>query len=138
MTFVFGIIFALAALIFMVVGYMALAGGIQQKKRCSASVPGTVVRIHVEEKSRSRGKRPLTTYTPEFRFNADGVAYSYRSSFGSLRREFQEGQNVTICYDPADPSCCYVADDPNTSPQGGVMCLIIGVLLAVAAVVMFV
>ena len=138
MTFVLGIIFALAALIFLAVGYMALAGGIQQKKRCSASASGSVIRIHEEEKSRSRGKQPLIIYTPEFRFNADGVAYSYRSSFGSMRREFQEGQTVTICYDPADPSNCYVADDPNTSSQGGIMCLIIGALLAIAAVAMFI
>ena len=126
------------ALILLAVGGVALVGGFQQKKRCIASAAGTVIAVHLEQKPRGRGKGTVNIYTPEFRFNADGVPYSYRSNFGSMRREFQEGQAVTVCYDPADPTCCYVADDPNTSAQGGVMCLVIGVLLAIAAVALFV
>ena len=138
MSVILGIILALIALILLAVGGMALVGGIQQKKRCTSSASGTVIALHTEEKPRGRGKGTVNIYTPEFRFNADGVPYSYRSNFGSMRREFQEGQTVTVCYDPADPSCCYVQDDPNTSAQGGIMCLVIGVLLVVAAVVLFV
>ena len=138
MSVVLGIILALMGLILLAVGYMALMGGAQQKKRCTASASGCVIAVHVEQKSRGRGKGTVNTYTPEFRFNADGVPYAYRSNFSSMRREFQEGQTVTVCYDPADPSNCFVADDPNTSYQGGIMCLIIGGLLALAAVAMFV
>ena len=138
MTIVLGIIFALVALIFLAVGYMALVGGIQQKKRCTATAPGTVAAIHVQEQSRGRGKSPVSVYTPEFSFEAAGAVQSHRASFSSMRREFKEGQKVSICYDPADPACFYVANDPNASPQGGIMCLIIGGLLAVAAVAMFV
>ena len=134
MTIVLGIIFALIALIFLAVGYMALMGGVQQKKRCTAKAPGTVTAIHVQEQPRGRGKNPVNVFTPEFTFEGQ----THRSGFSSLRREFKEGQNVTICYDPADPSFFYVADDPNASSQGGIMCLIIGMLLAVAAVAMFI
>ena len=138
MSVVLGIILALMGLILLAVGGAALVGGIQQKKRCTASASGSVIAIHMEQKPRGRGKDTVNIYTPEFRFNADGVPYSYRSNFGSMRREFQEGQTVTICYDPADPANCFVADDPNTSAQGGIMCLIIGALLVLAAVALFV
>ena len=134
MTIVLGIIFAMAGLIFLAVGYMALMGGFQQKKRCTAAAAGTVTAIHVQEQSRGRGKQPVEVYTPEFTFEGQ----PHRSSFSSLRREFKEGQNVTVRYDPADPSFFYVEDDPNASSQGGIMCLIIGALLAVAAVAMFI
>ena len=134
MSIVLGIIFALAGLIFLAVGYMALMGGVQQKKHCTASASGTVTAIHAQKQSRGRGKQPVEVYTPEFTFEGQ----THRSSFSSLRREFKEGQNVTVRYDPADPSFFYVEDDPNASSQGGIMCLIIGVLLAVAAVAMFI
>ena len=138
MSVVLGIILALMALILLGVGGVALVGGMQQKRRCYASAPGTVAAVHVEQKSRGRGKGDVNIYTPEFRFTADGKEYSHRSHFGSMRREFQEGQTVTVCYDPIDPANCYVADDPNTSSQGGIMCMIIGGLLAVAAVALFI
>ena len=134
MTIVLGIIFALAALIFLAVGYMAMMGGVQQKKRCTASAPGTVTAVRLQTQARGRGKQPIDVYTPEFTFEGQ----TYRSSFSSLRKEFKEGQAVTVRYDPAEPSFFYVEDDPNASSQGGVMCLIIGVLLTAAAVAMFV
>ena len=134
MTIVLGIIFGLAALIFLAVGYMALMGGVQQKKRCTATAPGTVTAITVQEQPRGRGKQPISVYTPEFTFEG----HTHRASFSSLRREYKEGQEVTICYDPADPSFFYVANDPNASSQGGIMCLVIGALLAIAAVAMFI
>ena len=138
MKIIFGVFLALFALIFLAVGGLALAGGRAQKKRCSASATGTVSKLHMEQKPRGRGKGTVNVYTPEFLFNADGVTYSYRASFGSMRREFQEGQTVTIHYDPADPKFCFVAEDAGNSAQGGTMCLIIGLLLAVGAAAMFV
>ena len=138
MKIIFGVFLALFALIFLAVGSMALVGGRAQKKRCSASASGTVVRVHMEQKPRGRSKGTVNVYIPEFRFNADGVTYSYRADFASMRREFQEGQTVTVYYDPADPKFCYVAEDAGNSAQGGMMCLIIGLLLAVGAVAMFV
>ena len=134
MTIVLGIIFALAALIFLAVGYMALMGGIQQKKRCTATAPGTVSAIHLQEQARGRGKNPVSIFTPEFTFEGQ----THRSSFSSLRKEFKEGQAVTVRYDPAEPGFFYVEGDPNASSQGGIMCLIIGALLAIAAVAMFI
>ena len=134
MTIVLGIIFALAALIFLAVGYMALMGGVQQKKRCTASASGTVTGFHVQEQSRGRGKQPVAVYTPEFTFEGQ----THRSGFSSLRKEFKEGQAVTVRYDPAEPGFFYVEGDPNASSQGGIMCLIIGALLAIAAVAMFI
>ena len=138
MTVVFGIILALIALIFLAVGYMALVGGLRQKKRCSASAPGKVALMHTSQQARGRGKGSVTIYIPEFHFTVDGKTHTHKASFGSMRREFKEGQAVIVCYDPADPDYCYVADDPNTSFQGGVMCLVIGVLLAIGAVAAFV
>ena len=138
MKIIFGVFLALFAVIFLAVGFVALVGGRAQKKRCSASAAGTVARIHMEQKPRGRGKDTVTVYTPEFRFEVNGVTHSYRADFASMRREFKEGQNVTVFYDPADPKFCYVAEDAGNSAQGGTMCLIIGLLLAAGAVAMFV
>ena len=138
MKIIFGVFLALFALIFLAVGIVALVGGRAQKKRCSASATGTVARLHMEQKPRGRGKGTINVYTPEFRFNADGVTYTYRASFGSMRKEFKEGQMVTVHYDPADPKFCFIAEDAGNSSQGGMMCLAICVLLVIAAVIMFV
>ena len=134
MKIIFGIFLALFALIFLAVGILALLGGRAQKKRCSASASGMVAKVHMEQKPRGRGKGTVNVYTPEFTFEANGAPQTYRASFASMRREFKEGQSVTIFYDPADPSHCYVAEDAGNSAQGGVMCAVIGALLAIAAV----
>lgn len=138
MRIIFGILVALIALVLVVVGYLALVGSWQQRRRCRASAPGTVAKVHITQQSRGRNKQPVNIYTPEFRFNADGVTYTYRGNFGSMRREFQEGQSVTVYYDPAEPTFCYVAEDAGNATQGGIMCAIIGLLLGVGAVALFV
>lgn len=132
---IFGIFAALFALIFAAVGVIALVGGAQQKRRCSASASGVVSAVHSEVQE--KGKRRVTVYTPEFRFEAGGHTYTMRSPFGSMKREFKEGQAVTIRYDPADPKVAYVSDDANNSSQGGIMCIVLGLLLAIAAVALF-
>lgn len=132
---IFGVFAAIFALIFVAVGVVALIGGAQQKRRCSASASGTVSAVHsqVQEK----GKRRVTVFTPEFKFEANGHTYTMRSHFSSMKQEFQEGQTVSIRYDPADPTVAYVSDDTNNSSQGGIMCIVLGLLMAIAAVAMF-
>ena len=132
---IFGIFAAVFALIFTAVGVMALIGGARQKQRCSASAPGTVSAVHSEVQE--KGRRRVTVFTPEFKFEAGGHTYTMRASFSSMKREFREGQSVTIRFDPADPRLAYVADDANNSPQGGIMCICLGLMLAVAAVSLF-
>ena len=132
---VFGVFAAVFALIFLAVGVIALVGGAQQKKRCSASAPGVVSSLHCEVKE--QGKRKLNIYTPEFQFETGGNSYTLRANFGSMKREFTVGQAVTIRFDPADPRVAYVADDQANSSQGGFMLLSLGLLLAIGAVLLF-
>ena len=132
---IFGVFAAIFALVFLAIGVMALVGGAQQKRRCSASAPGTVSAVRAEEQH--KGKRRVTIYTPEFKFEAGGHTYTMKAHFSSMKREFKEGQAVTIRYDPADPKMAYVADDTNNSAQGGIMCVCFGLLLAVGAVMLF-
>ena len=132
---IFGVFAAIFALIFLGVGIVALIGGFQQKKRCSASAPGVVSKVNAEEQY--KGKRRVTIYTSEFQFEANGQTCTIHSSFGSMRPEFKEGQTVTIRFDPADPAFAYVDDDTSNSAGGGVMCVCIGILLVVAAVALF-
>jgi len=135
MSIIFGILAALLALVFLAMGVMALIGGAQQKRRCSAAAAGVVSAVHVEEQT--RGKRRLNVYTPEFSFEHGGRTYTMRSQFTSMKREFKEGEAVTIRFDPADPAHAYVADDQNNSAQGGIMMICFGLLLAVGAVALF-
>lgn len=132
---IFGIFAAIFAFVFLVVGVVALVGGAQQKRRCSASAAGVVSRICAEEQY--KGKRRVTIFTPEFRFEAGGHTYTMKASFGSMKREFKEGQKVNIRFDPNDPAVAYVADDVNNSAQGGIMCVCFGLLLAIGAVMLF-
>lgn len=132
---IFGVFAGIFAVIFLAVGVVALIGGFQQKRRCSASAEGVVSGIHAQEQH--KGKRRVTVFTPEFRFEAGGHTYTMKSNFGSMKREFKEGQAVTIRFDPADPAVAYVADDVNNSAQGGIMCVCFGLLLAVGAVMLF-
>ena len=133
---IFGIFAAVFAIIFLAVGVLALAGGVQQRRRCSASAPGTVSAVHSEVQE--KGKRRVTVYTPEFQYETGGRTYTMRAPFGSMKREFKEGQAVSIRYDPEDPEKAYVSDDANNSSQGGIMCVCLGLLLAVAAVALFI
>lgn len=132
---IFGVFAAIFALIFLAVGVMALVGGAQQSRKCSASASGTVSAVRMEQQQ--KGKRRVNIYTPEFKFEAGGRTYTMRAHFGSMRREFKEGQTVAIRYDPADPQNAYVADDANNSSQGGIMCLCFGLVLAIGAVMLF-
>ena len=132
---IFGVFAVIFALIFLAVGVMALVGGARQRRQCSASAPGTVSAVHSEVQE--KGKRRVTVYTPEFKFEAGGHAYTMRSHFSSMKREFKEGQAVTIRFDPADPKFAYVADDQNNSAQGGIMMVCFGLLLAIGAVALF-
>ena len=132
---IFGVFAAIFALIFVAMGVVALIGGVQQRRRCSASAAGTVSAVH--SRVLEKGKRKVNVYTPEFKFEAGGHTYTMRSSFTSMRREFKEGQAVTIRYDPADPKVAYVSDDTNNSSRGGIMCVCFGLMLAIAAVALF-
>ena len=135
MKIILGIFAVLFAIVFLGAGVLALLGGAKQKKQCSASAPGTVIALHAT--AQQKGSRNFTTYHPEFQFQVGGTTYNLRSNFGSLKKEFKEGQAVTICYDPADPTKAFVADDINNSSQGGIMCVCLGLLLAIAAVSLF-
>ena len=132
---ILGILAAVAGLFCVAVGVLALIGGGQQKRRCSASAAGTVSAVRAEEQV--RGKRHVTVYTPEFQFEAHGRTYTMRAHFGSMKREFKEGQAVTIRFDPADPKVAFVADDVNNSSQGGILMICFGLLLAIGAVTLF-
>lgn len=130
-----GIFAALFALVFLAMGIIALIGGAQQKRRCSAAAPGIVSAVHADPQV--KGKRHVTIYTPEFKFEAGGHTYTMKAHFGSMKRDFKEGQAVTIRFDPADPTFAYVADDVNNSAQGGIFSIIFGLMLAVGAIVLF-
>ena len=129
---IFGILAALLALVCLAMGVMALIGGAQQKRRCSASAAGVVSTVHVEEQT--KGNRRFNAYTPEFQFEYGGHTYTMRSHFTSMKREFKEGQAVTIRFDPADPAVAYVADDQNNSAPGGIMMICFGLMLSIGAV----
>ncbi|MBO5129330.1 MAG: DUF3592 domain-containing protein [Oscillospiraceae bacterium] len=132
---IFGIFAALFALIFLAVGVLALVGGAQQQRRCRGSAEGIVSAVHTQKQH--KGTRGTTVYTPEFRFDADGQTYTIKANFASIKQEYQEGQAVTIRYDPANPQNAYVADDPDNSSQGGVLCVCLGLLLTLGALALF-
>ena len=70
--------------------------------RSSAEAEGEVVRL---ERRRSGGRVVTWEYVPVFRFAAaDGKTYTVTSGVGSSPPSFDEGEQVSVLYDPANPS----------------------------------
>jgi hypothetical protein len=84
-------------------GFLASAAQIALRRRRflagSRTAPGTVVEVRVRGVGRNAVSVPVLEYrTP------DGAVHRAESWMGSGFRGFEVGEEVTVRYDPADPS----------------------------------
>ena len=117
----------------MFIGILVFAVGywlIRKHKRlvveCTESVEGVVAQINSE--SSSDGKSTL--YSPTFAYMVNGKEYRYSSGSSSTRCGFRQGQKVTVCHVPGNPTRCYVREEK--------MSIIMYHIVAIIGVVVFV
>jgi len=76
------------------------------KKRCTEQVFGTVAGTR-----RKRGRRGSSTYYVKYTYSAEGIEYEKKPSVS--RRQYlkmNEGDGITVYYDPAKPQRCHVLE----------------------------
>jgi len=97
--FLFGFVFA-------TIGSALWWSDNKKKRLCTARVTGVVKGFETSHTSGKKGSR--TSYHPIYAYTVEGVDYVQRSSVGSKRASFSEGQEIPILYDPAKPERYYV------------------------------
>jgi hypothetical protein len=96
------VIFALVGTAFLVLGLRS-ASALRRFRRTAQRAPGVVLDL-VLDAAGPRGDRSWI-YFPIVRYSLpDGRVVDFRSSQGSVPPAVRKGQQVTVLYDPADPS----------------------------------
>lgn len=96
------VIFAAAGSVFVVLGLRS-AAGLRRFRRTAAHAPGVVLDL-VLDRAGPRSS-PGFVYFPVVRYSLpDGRVVDFRSPQGSSPAAVRRGQQVTVLYDPADPT----------------------------------
>ena len=80
------------------------------------------------------GRVPIITYYPVYAYHVGPEKIVKKSHFGYSKPIFEEGQRITIHYDPFHPECHYVGE-MNVSRLARIFLIIGVVLLLVSAFV---
>lgn len=125
------------ALVFVLIGVKNLLVRALRKRRCTATVMGDVVDVHVKHTTsgRSGDSDGVTTteYIPTVEYVVEGVNYSEKFTPGYSSSTYHVGQSVEIMYDPKKPTVINTKGKSNTTD---LVVLGIGVVLAVVGVVL--
>lgn len=126
---ILAIVAFLLALVCMAMGVIAIIGSARQNRQCSKKVSGLVTRILVTERKVKNGT--VKAYTPVYSYNVGGKTFEGKATFAMLKKEFKEGQAITVRYDPKDPGVSFLPDASQNSGNGGITMLVIGLLFLV-------
>lgn len=126
---ILAVIAFLLALVSGAMGAIAMIGSARQNRQCSKKVSGLVTKILVSERKVKNGT--VNAYTPVYSYDVDGRTYEGRAAFAMLKKEFKEGEAVTVRYDPNDPGVSFLPDASQNSGNGGITMLVIGLLFLV-------
>lgn len=101
---------------------------IGKKKRCTAQTYGIVCKWEPRRGiySSMREDIPLTMWVPTYEYAVNQHVITRKSTVGYSKKYIEEGQTVSIYYDPEDPTCIYV---PNRQ-MGKVHMLLCGIGIA--------
>ena len=108
----------------------------RKKKNCISQAEGVVLKMK-RERTRIHpgvGRVPIITYYPVYAYHVGPEKIVKKSHFGYSKPIFEEGQRITIHYDPFHPECHYVGE-MNVSRLARIFLIIGVVLLLVSAFV---
>ncbi|PLS30822.1 hypothetical protein Uis1B_1404 [Bifidobacterium margollesii] len=115
----------------------ALISEINLLRDCTEITDGTVTQLIFNPADPSDDDSS-DSWTPVFRYGASGKIYEQRYSVASSPPQYEEGEAVTIRYDPADPNRYVVEGNYSPLILYGVitiMCLAFASVLPVAIVI---
>lgn len=84
----------------------------RKKKNCISQAEGVVLRMK-RERTRIHpgvGGVPITTYYPVYEYHVGPEKIVKKSHFGYSKPIFEEGQHITIHYDPFHPERHYIGE----------------------------
>ena len=110
-------------------GFFSIRRNKKLKVICTTVTTGEVTGHY---KHRSGGKRPSTSYYPEFSFTANGELYKKRSAVGTPRPRFDKGQKITVKFDPKNPDDYYIEEDGISNTVFYVF-FIVGIIVIIGA-----
>ncbi len=93
----FGLAFLAVGCLITLAGLVWLFQTMSFVKR-AAKAPGQITAVEVETDSDGTMYRPTYTFT-----DLAGTVHTQRSGITSSNRDFEEGEGVTVLYDPANP-----------------------------------
>ena len=84
-----------------------------KKKRCTAQTYGIVCKWEMRRGIHSsiREDVPLTMWVPTYEYAVNQHVIKRKSTVGYSKKYIEEGQIVSIYYDPEDPTCIYVPNN---------------------------
>ncbi len=97
-------------------------------KQCTGEVYGKAVSV-----TRTSRPRRGYDYNVTIEFEVDGRKYTEDCTSSS---KVKEGESLRVCYDPDDPSVCYipaVESSPFMIRLGGGFCAIVGLVMSIKA-----
>ena len=124
-----GITLNVLGALFLVIGLGWTISTKKKIKRCTAHVEA-VVRSVKREVNLSAGTDSCRSWFTTFAFYANGQEVTVKSNLGTEKKLFEEGERLTLYYNPDNTKEFYVPKEVDTAPQQ--VFLIVGIgLIAV-------
>lgn len=98
-------VWALVGAVFLLVTLILRKVRLSKAEKCTMSAPATVVEL-AYHRNQSGG-----AYYPVLEFAVNGEIVRVKSGSGSRPARYQQGQRVTVCYDPDKPRRFYIQGD---------------------------
>lgn len=111
------------------------------KSVCTMQTAGKVIsierRVEFNTETDSNGntrKSKSVTYYPVFQYIVNGKSIEKKSTVGTSRPRFTEGQDINISFNPNNPEQFYVAED-KAAERFGIYFMIFGVAVLILGIV---
>jgi hypothetical protein len=108
------------------------------KSVCTMQTTGKVIsmerRVEFHTETGSSRKRKSVSYYPVFQYLVDGKSIEKKSTVGTSRPRFTEGQDINISFNPNNSEQFYVAED-KAAARFDIYFMIFGVAVLIIGIV---
>lgn len=123
-------VWAFVGAVFLLITLILRKLRLSKEQKCTMTVPATVVEL-AYHRNQSGG-----AYYPVVEFAVNGESVRVKSGSGSRPARYEQGQRVTVCYDPDKPKRFYIEGDGTLALLEkiflfiGLGCILIGSLVS--------